>query len=485
MHPFSSSHKTEAVVLTFLLIFLGVNAFFNATFGFSLPLYLGTVPLSALLAFFFPRAGFMAALLVTLVFERFFTLQPLIIGDIAYKLYPLDVILVACFLSCVLLFLQKGRTFFRFRGIDTWLLFFFLFVSGLFALALFDTTVSLSVAFSTWKHYVFYGWIVWLVAGMLRTRADLVAFLRLFFWGLGIVSIFLVIGIMRGEGLWTEFTPLSTAGTRFLAFPHAFYFSLGLLIILLALPLWWNQVKRRQSWLVLAGSVVLGLGVLGSLMRHLWLGISGTVAMALLVSPFLFGKALLRYSVRFIFPVVMFVTLSTLWVFLAPESQVAGLLGHGMAVVKERVFSIGNQNDESLAWRGAVWSSTLQRFQEHPWFGIGFGVSVPVEMGGYRQYIEVRNMHNSWLALLIQTGVAGTVLFFGFLGSLFLALFRLAHLDAFLSQVRFVLVGLLFFQGLVFFSQPYLETNLLGLFFWTTLGLARAMIEFSSQEKAA
>lgn len=37
-----------------------------------------------------------------------------------------------------------------------------------------------------------------------------------------------------------------------------------------------------------------------------------------------------------------------------------------------------------------------------------------------------------------------------------------------------IVLALLLFQALVFLSQPYLETNLLGIWFWVTLGFARA-----------
>lgn len=84
-------------------------------------------------------------------------------------------------------------------------------------------------------------------------------------------------------------------------------------------------------------------------------------------------------------------------------------------------------------------------------------------------------MHNSWLALLIQTGIVGGVIFASFLGFLFFDLFRSASRSSVLLSAGRILTALAFFQGLVFFSQPYLETNLLGIFFWITLGLIRSL----------
>lgn len=481
---FSADSRRESVILFFLLLFLGSNALVNAAFGFSLPLFLATVPLSAVLAFFFPRAGFMAAILLTIFFERFFTLQALSIGDAAYKLYPLDIILGAVFLSALLLWMREGRAFLSLRFSDTLLLGFLLLVTGIFLAIIFGLSdASVATAFSTWKNYVFYGLAVFFVGGMIRSREDLVVFTKLFFIGVISALVFLAIGVLRGEGLWTEYTPLSTAGTRFLAFPHAFYFSLALLMLLSSLPQWLDGSKNTlRNWLLVL-SAVLGLGILGSLMRHLWLGIGGTVLILLMASPRVFGKALSRFMGYF-FVSVLFL-LSGMWFafLVSPASDTAHSARQVISVMSERLGSIGDEYDESFVWRGKVWESSLASFSEHPLFGIGFGARVPVEIGDYRQYVEVRNMHNSWLALLVQTGVVGAVLFFWFVFALISALIRKTFADAFLRQARFVVCGLLLFQGLVFFSQPYLETNLLGLFFWITLGIGRALLELSERPK--
>lgn len=478
----SSSKRIEPVILAFLILFLGMNALANAVVGFSLPVFVATVPLSAILAFFFPRAGFAAAMITTVLFERFFTLSPMIIGDIAYKLYPLDIILVAVFLSALLVFLREGKAFFHFRFSDKFLLGFFVLVTGIFLVTVFRAgDTSLAVAFSTWKNYVFYAFTVFFLGGMLRKKEDLVSFGKLFLAGTAFATIFLLIGIVRGEGLWTEYTPLSTPGTRFLAFPHAFYFSLSFIILLFSLPYWQDTASRQKRFLLSIFSVVLVCGILGSLMRHLWLGLGGAFFVALLLSPDVFGKSLLRFSGRFIFPILLLLAGAWFAFSMFPLSSMTNSAEQGFSIVRERFVSIGNGYDESFAWRGKVWESTLARFAPQPFFGIGFGASVPVELGEYRQYVEVRNMHNSWLALLIQTGVVGTALFLGFILTFISALWRKVFSDPFLRQARFVLLGLLFFQGLVFFSQPYLETNLLGFFFWVTLGVGRALIGFSEE----
>lgn len=485
--------RSERKALGFLLFLLGINVFLNAAYGFVLPVFLATVPVAGVLSFFFPRAGFVAALVMTVFFERFFTLSPMIIGDVAYKLYPLDIVLLAVLLSSLLSFLREGRDRFRFRGLDLWILGFFGFVSILFLAAFLGwSATDTAVAFSTWKNYVFYGLLVFLLPMIVRDAEDMRWLARLFLTSVAFAGVFLLIGVLRGEGLWTEYTPLSTSGVRLLAFPHAFYFSLALIVLLFSLPLWMKEgdtkctaVHNRYPLariMIFVG--VLALGISGSLMRHLWLGLGATILAGLMVAPGVFGKQLFALVSRFVFPAILF--LSAAWFLLSvfPQSEAAGMAGRNMTILVERIASIGDGYDESLAWRGAVWESALTRFSEHPFLGIGFGASVPVEMGDYRQYVEVRNMHNSWLALLIQTGIVGASLLAGYILSLCVALLGRSTDDPLMRQARFVLLGLLLFQGLVFFSQPYLETNLLGMFFWITLGLMRSIVSFGQKDIA-
>lgn len=475
---FSGSPRVECGVLAFLIILLGTNALVNAAFGFFMPVFLATVPLATLVAFFFPRSGFVASVTLTIFFERFFTLQPIVIGESVYKLYPLDIILGTVFVSAALLWLKSGKEFLRLRTADFWFFSFLIFVTLIFFISLFGWNDTLSpVAFSTWKNYVFYPLTVLFLAGMARNKADLRQFGKLFLVSIAAASSFLVIGIVRGEGLWTQFTPLSTPGIRLLAFPHAYYFSLALLIILFTLPFWSRKEQRYPLWISLF-TLVLVVGIFGSLMRHLWLGLSGAFVFALARSPWQFGKNFVTFVSRFIAPAVLIMVGAWYVMAIFPESDTATSVQRNTEIISERIVSIGNRYDESLAWRGKVWESSLQRFAEKPVFGIGFGSRVPVEMGeDYRQYVEVRDMHNSWLAMLIQTGIAGITLFSCWIIFLIGRFFSIRSGDDTFRTMRFALEGIVVFQALVAFSQPYLETNLLGLFFWITLGLIRALME--------
>ncbi|MEK9173655.1 MAG: O-antigen ligase family protein, partial [Patescibacteria group bacterium] len=340
---------------------------------------------------------------------------------------------------------------------------------------------SLAVAFSTWKQYVFYGGIALMFPFLIREEKDLRVFAKVFLGGVALTVFFLFLGVVRGGGLWTEYTPLSTSGTRFLAFPHAFYYSLALLSLLLSLPYWYKEKALRKGKVIFLW--ILALGVLGSLMRHLWLGIGGVLVMALLVRPKLYGKYFSKISLSFLVPLLTLTLLAWYLVSVFPNSDPSYDLERATNVVSERIISIGNERDESLAWRGVVWESALKSFVEAPILGIGFGKSVPVELSDYQAYVEVRDMHNSWLALLIQTGIIGILLLGGFVVTLLTQVSRKVFEGDYLENIRRVLLGLLLFQALVFFSQPYLETNLLGIFFWLTLGLLRALLFVDTKSK--
>ncbi len=128
----SDSRKREGIAFVFLLILLSINSAANATVGFSLPIFLSTIVPAIVLAFLYPRSGLVAAISVTILFERFFTLFPIIIGEAAYKFYSLDAVLLSSFVGMTLLALRRLGRRIRFRMSDILVLAFFAVVSGIF-----------------------------------------------------------------------------------------------------------------------------------------------------------------------------------------------------------------------------------------------------------------------------------------------------------------------------------------------------------------
>lgn len=471
------SRETVAAVL--IIGVLSASLLFGLVFGFSAAMFLVSGLVAGVVSFLFPRSGVYATLFLLLVFERFYTLQPFLVGKDIYHIYPLDIVVGALFFR-MLLEILSGNMRIRLTMPIGFLMAFFVYTSFRFGIDILSVgDRSLSTAFSTWKNYVFYGGISIFVAMLFQEKEHLVRFAKFFSVGVLAIVIFLVIGIARGEGLWTEYTPLSTSGNRILAFPHAFYFSVAFLASTTLFTFLMQRLKGVWKTVFLIMYPVFLVGILGSLMRHLWLGIF----IALIASLVLFRKtAILSIaSVSKYYLLVVLLSVSFAFTVFLVSSSVAPLAntsGEAFRVFAERLVSLGNAEDTSIAWRGVVWKGALAEFSENPLFGIGFGNRVSVEMDGYRDYVEIRNMHNSWFALLVQTGILGFSLFLFFVGSLLLRgiqVFRRLSDTSFLILASVPLVTILIFCSAVFLSQPYLETNLLSLVFWLSAGLLLAV----------
>lgn len=474
------STADDQAVFVIVFFFL-VTAFVRMLFGFA-PWYFAVL----LVPMFFvsllrPKAGLAAILLLTVLFERFFTLEGFQIGRDVLKLYPLDVVLAGVYGGVL------ARVFFKkiqyaWKATDVFLLFFF-FLATAYFLASFAGFGShdVAVAFSTWKNYVFYGALFFALPILCENEAD-VRWLVRYFLIVAVLGIaFIIIGIVRGGGLWTEFTPLSTDGVRLLAFPHAFYFSLAFLGMFVSARYWKANRYRFFIWVAMALWL---FGILGSLMRHLWIGM---ILAALFALVFLMDQKGRRETGRMAVIALAFGTaLISFWLFIAflfPTSTIGETFQSSSQTVIERVVSIGNAADTSISWRGSTWQSAFTELSGNPVLGTGFGMHIPVESGAYRDFIEIRNIHNSWLALLVQMGLLG---FFAFIFSLIFLMKRVFYLvprTEFLVVVKNVSLVWFVYQGMVFLAQPYLETNLMGIFFWITLGVARTAIVLVEQEK--
>src|SRR3989338_10567336 len=275
MKSYFSGTDVAVFAIVFLYLSIGIA---RVAFGV-VPIYL----LVALVPMFFiallrPTAGVYAAIFLTVIFERFFALEALQFGRDAVKLYPLDVVLLGVY-GGALARLWFGKARFVWKAADVWLAIFFALVSVYFiaSFAGFGSSEA-AVAFSTWKNYVFYGALVFALPLMLTDESDVRRLVGYFLTAATLALFFLMIGVIRGEGLWSEFTPLSTEGVRLLAFPHAFYFSLAFLGMFVSAKYWSANKYRFFVWIAMA---LWGFGILGSLMRHMWLGMALSAAFAL------------------------------------------------------------------------------------------------------------------------------------------------------------------------------------------------------------
>ena len=466
------------VVCLAYVVFGGSRWFFGHVPGYMVFL----VPIFLIIPLVRPKAGLWAIICLTVLFERFFTLEPLQFGRYALKLYPLDLVLLGMFGGVLVRILAHRTKLF----LDRSMLFLGIFfgIATLYFLASFlgFGERDLSVALSTWKNYVFYGMLAVVLPQVVVSKRDIRLTVKIFLWSVALGLIFLVIGIARGNGLWTEFTPLSTEGVRLLAFPHAFYFSLAVMTLLVSNDYWDPYRKSGFVWLLMG---ILMFGILSALMRHIWIGMLLAAGFAFLF--FMRQEARKKMIALSCIGIGVGTALFSGVLIIAtlfPSLGVSRATNSIQAVVAERIASIGSSADTSISWRGTTWRSALAEIEKHPLLGTGFGRHVAVEADAYHDFVEVRNIHNSWLALFVQMGLLGGFAFVMAFSSVVLALVHLRPYGTLQHSMRVALLSLLVYESLLMLAQPYLETNLLNIPIWITLGLALALVRVAQSNPA-
>ncbi|MEI6627096.1 MAG: O-antigen ligase family protein [bacterium] len=424
--------------------------------------------------FYSEQLGLNMIILLTMVFERYFTLQSLVIDQTIYKLYPLDILIILTAISFLIhLRLQKrARVQFIWGWPETLLIIFILINLFTFIRSLTDYNVQVDIAFSTLKNYVFYSAIYFLIIYSVQKAKDLKRLIEVILLGGVIIIPFILYGLITGQGLWTEFTPLSTTGLRLLAGTHAFYLCLSSLILLsfLAFKKFANQqIAGLILWIWL-------LGIAVSLMRHLWLALIVALVILILIIPKEAKKKILNFSAKNILIIFSAIAIILTITSLYPRQQLSANINTTGEYLVTRASSIVNlQEDASAIWRKDLWTIALNSWLKNPMLGTGFGKRVNLQTGDWQNYEELRNLHNSPLAILIQTGLIGFILFIAFIISVLATSFKQIYLNHELTPYYLPIIsaGVLFF--IASFFQPYLETNLTGIFFWIILGLIRTI----------
>ncbi len=459
--PWLSSVTAAMVVLTLWVVSL-------LWVGFSLPLYAPVISVIALIVFIRPAAGLPVIILGTMWFERWFTLQPIVLGDQIYKLYPLDMVMFATaagFLFHQAFGHEKRRL--RLSAIDGWLLVFIALCAAFMLFSITSASADTALAFSAFKNYAFYGLLFWLVAVTVQTREDLqLALKTLLAGGFGIL-VFVLIGLARGEGLWTEYTPLSTEGVRLLAFPHAFYLSL-VLVISLVLLLYRLRPERASLFIMWAQLV----GVIGSLMRHIWISLAMVAACIWLLVPPTSKKHLVRFFAKNAAVITVLLVMLVFIITVFPLSDLSLRIRDVSDPLYLRARSlVHSAADSSAQWRLFAWRAAQESFLQHPIVGIGYGQELSIEFDTYRRVVPIRELHNSLLVLIVQMGVVGMFVFGGLMYQAVAAMWRSWRGKGLLWPYQLALFSawLLFLFAALW--QPYFETNLTGIFFWILLGL--------------
>ncbi|MFA5029267.1 MAG: O-antigen ligase family protein [Patescibacteria group bacterium] len=440
-------------------------------FSFSPLIFILFVVVAAIFILPLNSLGLGIIVCLTMIFERFFTLQSLVIEQAAYKIYPLDLVILITGLALLInIFYRKSRPKLFLEAPEKILLLFMALTGLYFLRGLIDINADPAVVFSSFKNYAFYPILYFLVIYIIQDSKKFKNLIHIMILsGLALI-VFIAIGFFRGQGLWTEFTPLSTGGVRLLAGTHAFYLVLTFLIILSLLAakrFYNNSLPSLVLWLW-------GLGIAVSLMRHLWLALVVGALVLLFIAPKTNRKKLIGYGLKNLMVLASIVVLVVLVVNLLPlQGLPEGINNYG-GDLKERVVSILNTaGDTSASWRISLWQTAQRVWLLNPFLGVGFGLKIPLELPDWHTFEEVRNIHNSLLAILVQMGIIGLLLFLLVIATVLAKSWKKIFLNEDLNPYYLGLVACL--TALIFASlfQPYLETNLTGVFFWLILGLIR------------
>lgn len=470
--------KIDLIYSIFIIGLMGLFVLANYFAGFNLALYAIAVLISASIVFFYPHAGFYAIIFLTFIFERFFTLVPIILGRNEYKIYPIDVLLIAVILGILFQFLI-GKIKFKFKKIDIAIIVFILMSTVYFFLSVFVFKGNISLAFSSSKNYAFYALLYFVAATLINNKERLKELFSVIISGAIGILWFVFYGIVVKHGLWSDFTPLSTDGIRTLAFTHGFYLSMVLIISLVYMA--YRSDKLSKLMLILAPFWI--IGIVGSMMRHLWISLF-VAAMFLVIKFTRDQRARLRvYAKRYSLAIFLIFIVLFYGAVMFPRSKSYESLIGGVEMVQNRVTSISNTSeDESIIWRGAVWHQAADQYLKKPLTGIGYGKFVSVEIGKYHDFVEVRNIHNSFLVVLVQMGIVGIVSIFVLILGIGLKMNRFKADDEFLQIVVCSSLAILLMQTVAFMFQPYLEANLLSIFFWINLGVLRTLYGWKKEE---
>lgn len=401
-----------------------------------------------------------------MVYERFFTLQPIIWDINIYKIYPLDILLIITFISFLIhYFLNKQKEKIKFTRLEISAFVFF----GACIITLIYSLIKnpdQTLIFATLKNYS-YLFILFLVILIIKTKEQFQRTINTFLVG-GIILIgFIIYGLVSGNGLWSEFTP----GTRFLAQTHAYYLMPPIFLGFTAL-LYGKEIYGRILTPIIL--LIQSTGVIAGLHRHIWLGFA-----AGLTSIFAFSDKTKRHKfLKNVLAIILIaIILSVFWLWI--NSLLNNPINLGSVPYFEKLgqrFQTlyqfrSNQIEEAAGWRLKAWQEGIVLYVKNPILGIGFGKMLNVDYQGYISTVEMRALHNEILALLIQGGIILLIPFIFinyYLIKYFQQLYKkvIAEQDSLIALFAFYLATC---AGLIF--SLYLVANMLGIFYWITLGL--------------
>lgn len=468
---------SEEAIYTILSICIASIFIFVSFFSYSIWLFIFSYLIIGYLIFKKPVIGIYLAIFVTMIFERYFTLMPIQFQDYVIKLYPLDIVLIITAISALLKY-PAGKFKFKIKQIELPFMVFAGFVFLSFIVSSIFLNADWQVAFSTFKNYCLYAIFFYLVINLVKTKEQFNRLIHtILYAGIGILF-FVFWGIAAGRGLWSEYVPLSTFGSRLLAGTHAWY--VFILIIGIFCYLLWRKKNYKQEYMLFFLMVLFLFGLAGSLIRHLWLALIFVFIIMLLI----LGrkKRIKLVKIFTVILLVIFVTsLSLVWYYsFQSTSMMSGK--DFITAFEHRIESLftSSFSDQSSTWRLAAWQEAFSSSAKVFFLGIGLGQTITFEFDDFFYTIEARELHNDFVAIILQLGVVGIGLFIWLLFSIFK--FAISNYKKIDNEYKpYYLACSLLIVAFLFSANfgVYFDINLLIIFLWLFISMLYIMTNLS------
>lgn len=230
-----------------------------------------------------------------------------------------------------------------------------------------------------------------------RDRHDLLRWLRGIFYLHAVYQLFYFFGVLAGAVSATTASEVSTGGERLVSNSTAMYLAIGFILMVHHMASE-DRLVRRLGLTALMGITLL-LIVL-ALARTTWA--SFAIATLLLV---LLTRDTRRGLYRFGALAAPFLVLAALLVPVFAADQVD--------TIRERTSRPEGpgQKDQSAAFRENAWGLMLDRWEESPVLGRGFGQTVTfISNAGYT-IVVTNDPHSGFIFLLVSLGIVGLAVF--------------------------------------------------------------------------
>lgn len=229
-----------------------------------------------------------------------------------------------------------------------------------------------------------------------RDRRDLMRSLRITFYTYAVLQTGRTLYYLATGGSETGSAIVSTGGARTVSNSSAMF--LGMVLVLAALHLVREERFARSIGLSLLMLVSIA-GITLALARTTWIALAVLVVALLALLP-----EARRAAAGFLATVTPLIVLGALLVpVLAPDQ---------VDYVRDRLEAPDQGTvDNSFEFRRIAWGLMLERWEENPWVGQGFGQTVSFPANDGSTFVVTNDPHSGFIFLLTSLGIVGIAVF--------------------------------------------------------------------------